>query len=223
MEKVVYLYHHLPKCGGVSFIRTCEKWFPPRRERLGSYPDAERIAEFARTRLDFDELPPNCFIHGHLVRPGIRPFERYGDYIAAGKMRLVTIVREPLERQISAYYYRQKGGRPWPEPLEKWLSTGRNQLSKYLQITAENLRERLDAYFVVGTTESLQLTADILAAKTGNPRLEVPHLNTAPRAEEAVVDEAVRQKFAQANALDYAIHRYAVERLQREAAGLDLG
>ncbi|MDD5200766.1 MAG: hypothetical protein PHC88_13295 [Terrimicrobiaceae bacterium] len=218
-EKVVYLYHHLPKCGGVSFIRTCEKWFPPRREVLGSYPDAARIAEFARTRLDFDALPPNCFVHGHLVRPGIRPFERYGDYIAAGKMRLITIVRDPLERCISGYFHRQKVGRPWHEPLEGWLKSGRNQLAKYLQVDAENIRARLDSYFVVGTMESLQLTADILALKTGNPRLEVPHLNISPRSDYELSEDAVRE-FVEANSIDYEIHRYATDRLSREAAGL---
>ncbi|MBA2593019.1 MAG: hypothetical protein M3495_12650 [Pseudomonadota bacterium] len=83
-------------------IDAWSKWFPDKREQTGSYPTPEQTAEFARTRLDFDALPPNCFVHGHLVRDGIRPFERYGDHNASGRCRLVMTVRDPLERHISA-------------------------------------------------------------------------------------------------------------------------
>ncbi len=221
MEKVAYLYHHLPKCGGISFIRTCETWFPAIRERVGSYPTPERVAEFSRTRLDFHALPPNCFIHGHLVRPGIRPYERYGDYIAAGKIRLITIVRDPLERYISAYYHRKRIGREWHESLETWLTHGHNQFAKYLDVTPETMHERLDSYFMVGTTESLQLTTEVLAAKTGNPPVEAPHLNASPRSEYQLSEEP-RENFIRRNSLDYAIHRYAKERLSAEATRLGL-
>ncbi|MGH8046466.1 MAG: hypothetical protein ACREKL_04405 [Chthoniobacterales bacterium] len=221
MEKVIYLYHHLPKCGGNSFIRTCALWFPPRREMIGSYPDRERIAEYARTRFNYDDLPENCFVHGHLVSRGIRPFERYGDYIESGKFRVVTIFRDPLERTVSAWFHQQKKGRQWEGTFEDWLCRIRNQFSKYLGVTRDNWRERLDAYFLVGTMESLQLTADLMAAKTGQSRLEVPHLNRSPRSEYELSEECV-QKFIADNALDYEIYRYSQERLLREAVAHQL-
>lgn len=214
--KMTYLYHHLPKCGGVSFINACIQWFPNVRETTGSYPTKEATASFAKTRLDFDTLPDNCFVHGHLVRPGIRPFERYGDYIAAGRCRLVTIVRNPLERIISSYFHRRRVGREWPEPIEDWLTRGRNQLAKYLDITPETMRERLDNYFLIGTTESLQLTTELFANLTGNVAPIVPHLNISPRTDFELSDEAVKA-FERRNQLDYEIYRYAVERLQRDA------
>jgi hypothetical protein len=222
MEKVIYLYHHLPKCGGNSFIRTCALWFPPKREMIGSYPDRERIEEYAKTRFDYKDLPPNCFVHGHLLSKGVRPFERYGDYIEAGKFRVVTIFRNPLERTVSAWFHRQKKGKEFEGTFEDWLTRIRNQYSKYLGVTGDNWRERLDAYFLVGTTESLQLTIDLMAAKTGQTRLEVPHLNQSPRSEYDLTEERVQQ-FEADNALDYEIYRYAEERLRREAAehGLD--
>lgn len=217
MEKVIYLYHHVPKCGGRSFIKQCDLWFPRFHERIGSYPSRERIAEFARTRLNFDELPAPCLIHGHLVSDGVRPFERYGDYIAAGRCRVMTIVRDPLERNISAFFHRRKKGREWPGTLDSWLQNGRNKTAKFLGVNESNWRERLDAYFLVGTTERLQTASDLLAKLTGNPAGETPHLNPSTR-DKYDLSEDTLEKFRTENALDFAIHRYADERLQRDAS-----
>ncbi|MGH8563254.1 MAG: hypothetical protein ACREXW_03890 [Gammaproteobacteria bacterium] len=221
MKHLVYLYHHLPKCGGVSFIDACSKWFPEKREQTGSYPTPEQTAEFAKTRLEFDALPPNCLVHGHLVRDGIRPFERYGDHIASGRCRLVMTVRDPLERHISAYYHRRKVGKEWPEPLERWLEHGSNQMAKYLGVDERNWKERLTAYFVVGTMEALQLTIDVFAAKTGNPRVKVAHLNTSPR-DESSLSPATIELFKSRSPIDYRIFEYATQRLRDDAKLLGL-
>jgi len=214
---MIYLYHHLPKCGGRSFIKGCVEWFPRFPEKVGRYPTKEQIAEFAKTRLNFDELPQPAFVHGHLVREGIRPFERYGDFIAAGKCRVVTIVRNPLERAISGYFHRKKVGNAWHEPLEDWLFRGRNKVAGFLGVKNSNWQERLDQYFLIGTTESLQLTLNLMAAKAGQPPIESPHLNPSPRGDYSLAPEIV-EKFRADNALDYRIHEYATARLSREAA-----
>ncbi len=219
---MVYLYHHLPKCGGRSFVQGCLQWFPGKHEKIGRFPGRERIAEFARTRLDFDELPQPCFVHGHLVNDGIRPFERYGDYIAAGRCAVITIVRDPLERAVSAYFHRQKRGLPWPEPLEQWLFRGRNKIARYLGVSAMgDWPARLDQYLLIGTTESLQMTLDIMAKKTGNPPVSSPHLNPSPRGDYDLKPEVI-EKFRADNALDFLIHQYATERLRREAGEFQL-
>jgi len=216
MENFVYLYQHVPKCGGRSFVHACLQWFPDAHETVGRFPSKERIAEFARTRLDFDQLPPASFVHGHLVRDGIRPHERYGDYIAAGRCRLLTIVRDPLDRCVSAYFHRRRTGQEWPEPLDAFVKRGRNRTANLLGVTPENWRERLDGYFLVGTTESLALSINLMAARTGNPPVETPHLNRSDRDHE--LDPATVETFRAKNALDYEIHRYARERLASEAA-----
>jgi Sulfotransferase domain len=221
MEKVVYLYHHVPKCGGRSFIKQCKEWFPWFQERIGSYPTDERIAEFARTRLDFDELPSPAFVHGHLVSDGLRPFERYGDHVASGCCRVLTIVRDPMERCISAFFHRRKKGREWHGTLETWVLTRRNRLANFLGVTETNWRERLDSYILVGTTEQLQLTTDVFAKMTGNSAGPIPHLNPSARDAYKLPTETV-EKFRARNALDLEIHSYAVERLASDAAALGL-
>jgi hypothetical protein len=217
MENFVYLYQHVPKCGGRSFVHACLHWFPDAHEKVGRFPSDERVAEFARTRLDFDQLPPASFVHGHFVRDGIRPHERYGDHIAAGRCRLLTIVRDPLDRCVSAYFHRRRTGQEWPEPLDAYLRRGRNRTAHLLGVTAENWRERLDGYFLVGTTESLGLAINLMAVRTGNPPVETPHLNVSARDEHEISPET-RAIFREKNALDDAIHRYAQDRLAREAA-----
>jgi len=221
MKKVFYLYQHIPKCGGVSFIRTCRQWFPALREKVGSYPDAERIAEFARTRKDFDELEPDTFLHGHLVNKGIRPFERYGDHIDGGRCRVITIIRDPLERWISAYYHRQRIGKPWPEPLKNWLQRGKNPLADYFDVDERTWKARMDRYFHVGTTESIQLTTDTFARKVDRPPVPTPHLNASPR-DGCELNETARKEFRERHSLDYKIYRYAAERLKNDALRLGL-
>jgi hypothetical protein len=217
LEPALYFYQHIPKCGGRSFIHQCKAWFATKHDNPGSYPSKEQIEAFSRTRVDLESLPRPCLVHGHWINNGIRPHDRYGAEIAAGKARLITIVRDPLERRISAYFHRARKGRPWPEPLAHWLSRSRNPTANCLGVTAETWRSRLDSYFLVGATEELQLTLRLMAAETGNPLPPpAPHLNPSPREDYELAPEMVEQ-FRERNALDYEIHRYAIERVRREA------
>ena len=90
-------------------------------------------------------------------------------------------------------------------------------MSRYLDVTAETWRERLDRYLLVGVTEHLQLTLDVFAGLSGQSRLTIERLNTSPRDGETV-SEDFAEWFRKKNPLDYEIYAYAKERLQREAA-----
>ena len=217
---MIYLFQHVPKCGGISFANSCESWFASPRigDYAGSYPTKERIAEFAKTRLDFDKLPPNTLVHGHLVQDGIRPHERYGDYIAARKVRLLSIVREPLERAISAYYYRIRVGKPLGENVAHFISQLHNPIARQLGChKMADWSAWLDRYYFISVCDDMQLSLDVLAAKLGKPRIEAKRMNqTAREAHELTQTQIVR--FGAKNSLDYAIFDYACARLRREAA-----
>jgi hypothetical protein len=125
----VHLYQHVPKCGGRSFVRALTThWFANLHDSPGDfhYPSRERVAEFAGQRRDLGALTEETLVHGHLVRNGIRPIERYGDFIEAGRCRLLTIVRDPIEHAISAYYHRKRKGVEPLCTLEDWLDSRDN-------------------------------------------------------------------------------------------------
>jgi hypothetical protein len=217
---MIYLFQHLPKCGGNSFFKSCEPWFASQRigDYAGSYPSKERIAEFAKTRVDFDKLPPNTLVHGHLVRDGIRPHERYGDYIALRKCELLSIVRNPLERAISGYFHRIRVGKPCHQDLTTFVAGVKNPMAK--QLGCINISDRaawLDRYLFISVCDQMQLSLDVLAAKLGKPRIDAKRLNQSPRdSYELTQDDIAR--FGSRNAIDYAIFDYATARLRREAA-----
>jgi hypothetical protein len=215
-----FLYHHIPKCGGRSFTQACRSWFPSHGEDWGSFPDRAAIAECAKTRLDLTAFAPDTFFHGHYIYDGLRPQDRYPEFIAQGNLRLITVLRDPLERAMSAYFYRvKKGKNARQESLDDWMKKQRNRMARFLGVTAENWRPRLDGYFHVGTTELLPLTINVLARKTGNPPVPAPRLNTAERDDTTPSPESL-EAFRRGNALDYALFAYATSRLQDEARSL---
>jgi hypothetical protein len=216
---MIYLFQHLPKCGGNSFITSSGTWFAFRQgDQAGSYPGKEQLAEFAKKPLDLDRLPDNTLVHGHLVRPGIRPQERYGDYLAQKKCALFSIVRNPLERAISGYFHRIRVGRQRETTLSAFIARLENPMAKQLGCLKIADREAwLDQYLFIAVCDEMQLSFDVLAAKLGKPRLEAKRLNQSPRdSYELSPDDIAR--FGTRNAIDYAIFDYAVARLHREAA-----
>lgn len=219
---MIYIFQHLPKCGGNSFFKSCESWFAHPRigDYAGSYPSKERIAEFAKTRVNLDELPPNTLVHGHFVRYGIRPHERYGDYIAQRKCQVMSIVRDPLERAISDYFHRARKGKPCEENLADFIAQWKNPMAK--QLGCLNVPDRaawLDKYLFISVCDQMQLSLDVLAAKLGKPRIDAKQLNQSPRdTYELTPDDIAR--FGTRNVIDYAIFDYASARLRREAAAL---
>ncbi len=62
---------------------------------------------------------------------------------------------------------------------------------------------------------------DVFAAETGNPRVEVAHLNTSPRDDSSLNGETV-ELFKSRNPIDYRIFEYASQRLRDDAKLLGL-
>jgi hypothetical protein len=219
---MIYLFQHLPKCGGISFANVCEPWFAVPRigDYAGSYPSKERIAEFAKARLDLDQLPPDTLVHGHLVHDLTRPQKRYGDYLEQKKCRLLSIVRDPLDRAISAYYHRVRVGKPLDLNLAGYIGQFHNPMARQLGCDKLSATERtawLERYYFISVCDEMQLSLDVLAAKLGKPRVEEKRLNQSPREGYDLTPDQIA-RFGAKNVIDYAIFDYAVARLHREAA-----
>jgi hypothetical protein len=145
--------------------------------------------------------------------------------------RYVTFMRDPVERCISQYFYRQSkdrsGERPLKRrlPLEDWLETtgvSNRQLRQLLvqpygdaltrrELTTEDLEEgkrRLREFWFVGLTETFEEDANYLYRELRfgrSPRERV--VNATPVKGE--VSPTVRQRIADRNALDIELYAFA--------------
>lgn len=75
---------------------------------------------------------------GHFIFDGVRPKEWLESEIQSGKVRLVTLLRDPLERAISACFYRKKRGLETFPTLEARLKAMKNPISRHLGYQGEN-------------------------------------------------------------------------------------
>jgi hypothetical protein len=208
----VVIYQHVPKCGGRSFIKACRSHFKIVADQPPSYPSKEQIQEFAQAKLDLGTLTAPSLVHGHLVFDGIRPVERYTEELKQEGFGLITIVRDPLERALSAFYHRRKKGKAWEAGLEDWLQKRKNNICSFLGIKMEGEKPISDPFLMMGLTEQLQDSLTVFANLTGMPPVEIERLNTSPR-DEVEVPKKTLETFRANNAMDYALHAYAKRRL----------
>jgi hypothetical protein len=90
------LFVHIPKTGGLSLYKALVRWAGPRRSYRYARGGAAQIEEFRnRPQAELDQLR---LLSGHLPWPVFR--ERCDD----GWLP-ITVVRDPVERQLSAYSY----------------------------------------------------------------------------------------------------------------------
>jgi hypothetical protein len=90
------LFVHIPKCGGTSILESIRAAFPEsdRLELNGDqFTNKDQIA--ARVA---DRLPHASIVYGHRVFAGLGRHMRQ-------PVRLVTVMRDPIERAISQYNY----------------------------------------------------------------------------------------------------------------------
>lgn len=219
-EKNLYIYHHSPKCGGQSFRASCRKLgltliveSVPKREN----PDDWN--HFLQNKVDLLAQPDNTMLCGHLIFDGIRPRERYAEEIAAAKIRIVTVLREPLERGISAYFFRQKKGFETFATVEDRLRKMKNAMSSHLGFEGGSAREFLETFFFVGVTEYLGPSTQVLAAMLGKEAVESERINVTPRKPYEISPEGL-EIFKENNQLDYALYNTAIEMLNERHLAL---
>lgn len=211
----VVIYQHVPKCGGRSFIHACRSYFNIEHDSPPPYPSKEQIAEFSRSKMELAQLPAPTLLHGHLVFEGIRPAERYREELRSPDVALMTIVRDPLERALSAFFHRRKRGKEWEEGIEDWLGKRKNNICRFLGIEMIGEQPSADPFLLIGVTEQLQDSLDVFARLTGMPPAKMERLNESPRDEVKLAPELL-ETFRKKNAMDYALHAYARGKLREQ-------
>lgn len=218
----VYIYQHVPKCGGTSFRTACRSFFTEVRDVPPSKDDLEAWEAFCRNKVDFSTLGRDTIITGHLIHEGLRPRERYAQEIADGRAQIVTVLREPLSRLISGYAYALRFGETPPVTLEQRVRKTKNPMSRFLGFDGSNAEAFLKSFFLVGLTEHLQATVDLLAKSAGKESVEVPRANVSKERARLEVSPEAAEVFRVNNAQDYELYETAA-RIFRERCRQELG
>lgn len=203
---------HLPKTGGRSLYFALEEWFPNQLYthyiKGGTMPEkhAPEVAE------------PIC-IHGHFNRNRqAGAFQYYPEH-----QQYITLLRNPLKRQISYYNYSlyminsgkiKKEGHPVLKyaDINEFLENCRPNVLKFFPITMNqtNYKEIIDQQFVqILILENFQNSLNALAQKLGQKVIDVPHKNKAKQT--YTPDEGVKKQFKKRVSFEYELYRYSME------------
>ncbi|MHA1540429.1 MAG: hypothetical protein ACTSXQ_08150 [Alphaproteobacteria bacterium] len=226
MDDYVYIFHHIPKCGGMSCRAAFRLCFNVIDDYYELIADKASPKEFQENKQDLAQLNNKDLLCGHFH--GVNCLkERYPRIFKDKKYRLITFLRDPLEKTKSLYRYKGAKSTDTREDFLNYLFTPPSKkaenIQKYIPCNEGNYRIELDQYWFVGLTEDLQTSFDVLSTLLNKPKIKVPLLNTTYESDHGLSKNDIR-RFEQLNSLEYAIYRYAQEKfegIKREVLGSD--
>lgn len=219
----VHVFHHIPKCGGISLVEVLDSWFIT----IFDYRDGWSTRYPEKTSLE-DLRSCHCLC-GHFETEGHYLHQRYPEVLDRKRYRLLTMVRHPLEVQMSLFRYEKLHGVQGFGSIEEQLERRTNYLGQCLQATPENYRDVLDRYDFVGVLEYGQFCIDLLARVLAKPPRKLPHLN---KTDTEGVEQAEENQqgaewllalFEKNNRLDLEIYEYCLQRFRDQCRRYHIG
>ncbi len=206
------IYYHIPKTAGTSCKRVLETW----------YPDLMRDTEFSDKVGSIDLADRELGVAGHfacrLTGHPLALLDLVKGLRTPSEHCLFTILRDPFEHAVSAYYHLKDVDKDVVGGLTSFLEQGHPfQHSMALGISsAEHVQLALDSFSVVGDTADMQRSLDLLADVVGKPRIEVPAVRIGTRDPQLLsLTAADRSRFEKQWPLEFEIYEAARDRLKR--------
>jgi hypothetical protein len=236
-RNVIFL--HIPKAAGTTLRSVIHRQYPDRQvHQIWSVPSLEESIS------EFKDLPPERrkeirFLTGHGVF-GLHSFLK-------GETEYVTMLRRPVSRVISNYYYvlRSPGHRLYKDvaeegmTLHEYVSSGINRVldnQMVRQVTGiggdedpgeevlDQAKENLDMWFgVVGLVERFDESLVLMKERYGWGDVSYRKRKVASdRPGREDLSRALLRKIEERNRLDTELYEYGQKRLNRELSAADL-
>jgi|ERR1051326_5723393 hypothetical protein len=230
----LWVFHHIPRTAGTSLAAEFSARLQPSYDILIPLEAIARDSYDADTEMDlafrrfWDEQKKTCFrfISGHMLRPHIRQLRTLPD------VRLVTMLRHPVEQIVSLYRFAQSPAVPnhrkfirkYPD-LDAFIEEpeSQNRVAGWLGgpgATAAQCIEILSCeYLFCGLFEQLAVSFDMMKLLLGfAPSHPMAHLNESPEEVPNEVDDIGRHrdKILTLNAVDAEIYRFVQRQFQEK-------
>ncbi len=221
----VYMFHHMPKCGGSSVVKELEQWFCINTDyfnRNEKKPDVlhDNKIEDKYTPIDLSTLSRNNCVCGHFGHPAYHINERYpqvfSSFLSSYRYRVFSFLRDPLEMRCSLYRHQLKSGQLQADNLNDAIHINNNYYARIFRVNENNYKEKLDQYYFIGLADDLQNSFDQLAHKLKKPILSLPTINTSQNTNLSTSNELTAKQisdFKAVNSIDYEIYDYVKQRL----------
>ncbi len=208
LKEPIYIFHHIPKCGGTSFMYGLRALFYIVKDYKTTH-----LSKTISKPVDVDKLRHFQCLSGHFHVPGIYLHERYPKALTEKKFKVFTILRDPLQTKISLYYSQIRTNmQPKKMNLEEHLLYEPNWMAARFPCTQENYKEVLDRYFFIGILEQPQASLDKLVALMNKKLIKLPLENATERDQEELnISPEIIEEFKKLNYLDYLIYDYGKE------------
>jgi len=206
------IFIHIPKTAGTSIRVLFEKWFG---EGLLLHYYKEAVCEmpihheiFAKHSVDQPVV-----VYGHFNRRRKFGVEDYYPEVR----QFITILRDPLERLISNYFYLKKVAHGWskyPEldpDLANYVLINKSPMLNYFprEVTFDNYKEIIEKYFIeIGIIENIEISMERIAVKLQKTYCaEMLERMNASNKDQLVTDD-LRNIFIENNQLEYTVYNY---------------